>query len=82
MEQGVLVVLVLVFLDMLSVGLVIPLIPFLAEQLEMGPVTFGLLGTSYQVAQLGGSLLMGSLSDSVSKKTVGFVSILYLSFSS
>ena len=64
------VLLVLVFVDMLAVGLVIPLIPFLAEQLEMGPELYGLLGTCYQAAQLIGSLFMGVLSDAVGKKGV------------
>ena len=70
MEQTLLVLNTLVFLDMLSVGLVIPLLPFLAEQLEMGPELYGLLGTFYQAAQLVGSLFMGALSDSLGNKGV------------
>ena len=71
MAERVLTVLnLLVFLDMLSVGLVIPLLPFLAEQLEIGPELYGLLGTFYQAAQVLGSLLMGTLSDSLGKRGV------------
>lgn len=55
---------------MISVGLVIPLLPFIAEKLEIGPELFGLLGTCYQAAQLMGSLFMGVLSDSIGKRGV------------
>lgn len=70
-EASVSVLLGLVFLDMLSVGLVIPLLPFIAEKLNIGPELYGLLGTCYQAAQLIGSLFMGALSDSIGKKGVG-----------
>ena len=68
--KQVVVIQVLVFLDMLAVGLVIPLIPAFAEELGMGPEMYGLLGTTYQAAQLIGSLFMGVLADSMGRKGV------------
>lgn len=48
---------VLVFVDMLAVGLVIPLLPYYASNLGADAVTYGYLGSIYGISQLIGSPL-------------------------
>lgn len=50
----------LVFIDMLAVGLVIPLLPYYASHLGADAETYGYLGSVYGVAQLVGSPLSTS----------------------
>jgi len=43
---------IIVFLDLFGVGLVIPLLPVLVEDIGMPPAFFGMLGSLYGIAQL------------------------------
>lgn len=67
---------VLVFVDMLAVGLVIPLLPYYASNLGADAVTYGYLGSIYGISQLIGSPLMGSLSDRYGRVNTLIVSFL------
>lgn len=53
---------VLVFVDMLSVGLVIPLLPYYASHLGADAETYGYLGSIYGISQLIGSPLSATSS--------------------
>ena len=59
---GLWVLLGVVFIDILSVGLVIPLIPFYAVELGADAQMIGALGSFYGVLQLFGSVLSTILS--------------------
>jgi hypothetical protein len=48
---------VLVFVDMLAVGLVVPLLPYYAQNLGADAATYGYLGSLYGISQLIGSPL-------------------------
>ena len=50
-----------VFLDLVSVGLVIPLLPYYAEALGASPSEYGALLSFYGILQLFGSPLMGKV---------------------
>ena len=54
---------VVVFLDMLGVGVLIPMLPALAKSLGAGPATIGLLGSLYGALNLVGGPCMGHVSD-------------------
>lgn len=71
-----LVILVNVFLDLLSFGVVIPLLPFYAESLGATPFLVGLLLTAYSTAQLIFSPIWGRLSDRVGRRPVILGSLL------
>lgn len=76
-----------VFMDMLSVGLVIPLMPFWAQRFGAGPALIGLLLAAYPLGQVFGAPAVGRLSDRFGRKpmlllSVGgtFASLLLLGF--
>jgi len=67
---GLAIILVNVFLDLLSFGVVIPLLPFYAEHLGATPLLIGLMHTSFSTAQFIFSPLWGRLSDRVGRRPV------------
>jgi len=72
---GLLVLYVSVLLDILSVGIVIPFLPYyVIEKFGGDASAVGLLGTVYGVAQLFGGPLMGWMSDRYGRKLVLMIS--------
>lgn len=53
----------IVFVDLLGFGIVLPLLPYIAEQYEASPFTIGLLGGTYSLFQLISGPILGRLSD-------------------
>ncbi len=69
-RAGLYVVLVNVFLDLLSFGIVIPLLPFYAQELGASPLVIGALLTVFATAQLIFAPIWGRLSDAVGRRPV------------
>ncbi len=74
-------ILVTLFLDILGIGLIIPILPQLIEQLEGGDVsaashTYGLLGAMYALMQFLFAPILGSLSDRFGRRPVILGSLL------
>lgn len=65
-----------VFIDLLGFGLILPLLPFYAETYGATPLLVGLLTASYAIAQLIGAPILGRLSDRYGRRPVLLVSIL------
>lgn len=53
----------IVFVDLLGFGIVLPLLPYIAEQFKASPLTIGLLGGTYSLFQLISGPILGKLSD-------------------
>lgn len=53
----------IVFVDLLGFGIVLPLLPYIAEQYEASPFTIGILGGTYSLFQLISGPILGRLSD-------------------
>lgn len=53
----------IVFVDLLGFGIVLPLLPYIAEQFKASPFTIGLLGGTYSLFQLISGPILGRLSD-------------------
>ena len=64
-----------VLLDIMGVGLVIPLLPSYARDLGAGTLFTGLLGTAYGLSQLVGASVLGRLSDVRGRRFVLFISL-------
>jgi multidrug resistance protein len=65
-----------VFLDMLGIGILIPVIPFLVRRFTPSALAVGLLALSYSLAQFVAAPLLGRLSDRVGRRPVLVASVL------
>jgi len=58
----------IVFVDLLGFGIILPLLPYIAEQYHASPFTIGLLGATYSLFQLLSGPILGRLSDRYGRK--------------
>jgi MFS transporter, DHA1 family, tetracycline resistance protein len=70
-----LTIFVIVFVDLLGFSLILPLLPYYAEEYGATPVIVGLLVASYAAAQLIGAPLLGRLSDRYGRRPILLVSV-------
>ena len=66
---------IIVFIDLLGFGLILPLLPFYADQYDATTTVIGLLIASNAAAQLIGAPLLGRLSDRYGRRPLLFFSI-------
>jgi DHA1 family tetracycline resistance protein-like MFS transporter len=66
---------IIVFIDLVGFGLILPLLPFYAENYGATPFVVGLLTASYAAAQLIGAPILGRLSDRFGRRPILLVSI-------
>jgi len=64
-----------VFIDLLGFGLILPLLPFYAENYAASALLIGLLTASYSAAQLIAAPILGRLSDQYGRRPVLLASI-------
>jgi DHA1 family tetracycline resistance protein-like MFS transporter len=74
-NRRLLTVFVIVFVDLLGFGLILPLLPFYADQYGASPTIVGLLTASYAAAQLVGAPILGRLSDRHGRRPILLISI-------
>lgn len=65
-----------VFIDLLGFGLILPLLPYYAESFGASDTVIGLLVASYAAAQLVGAPLLGRLSDRFGRKPILVLSLM------
>lgn len=75
-NRHLLIIFVVVLVNMLAFGIVIPLLPYLANKTGASEFQIGLLVASYPLAQLVGAPLLGRLSDRYGRKPILLLSIL------
>ena len=68
-------VFLVVFVDLLGFGLILPLLPYYADTYGATPLIVGLLTASYAAAQLLGAPILGRLSDRYGRRPILLVSI-------
>jgi DHA1 family tetracycline resistance protein-like MFS transporter len=74
-KSRLLTVFLIVFVDLLGFGLILPLLPYYADAFGASPTVVGLLTASYAAAQMIGAPLLGRLSDRHGRRPVLLVSI-------
>lgn len=74
-KRKLLTIFLVVFIDLLGFGLILPLLPFYAQEYGAGSVVIGLLVASYAAAQFLGAPILGRLSDRHGRRPVLLVSI-------
>jgi len=81
MENGspIFVIALTVFIDITGYGIIIPLLPFYANEFQAGPAALGILIASFATMQFFFSPLLGKASDKVGRKPILLLSLL-LSF--
>lgn len=70
-----LTIFVIVFIDLLGFGLILPLLPYYAEEYGATPTLVGLLVASYAAAQLLGAPILGRLSDRYGRRPILLLSV-------
>jgi predicted MFS family arabinose efflux permease len=65
-----------VLIDMIGFGMIIPLLPFFARQLNSGPTGIGVLISSFSIMQFVFSPILGRLSDRTGRRPLLIMSIL------
>lgn len=66
---------VVVFIDLLGFGLILPLLPYYAETFDASSTMVGLFMATYSAAQLIGAPVLGRLSDRFGRRPIMLVSI-------
>jgi DHA1 family tetracycline resistance protein-like MFS transporter len=74
-KRRLITVFVIVFVDLLGFGLILPLLPFYADAYGATPFVVGLLAASYAAAQLVGAPVLGRLSDRYGRRPMLLLSI-------
>ena len=74
-KKRLLTVFIIVFVDLLGFGLILPLLPFYADNYGASPFVVGLLAGSYAAAQLIGAPVLGRLSDRHGRRPILLISI-------
>jgi DHA1 family tetracycline resistance protein-like MFS transporter len=64
-----------VFVDLLGFGLILPLLPYYAETFGATPIVIGFIVASYAAASLVGAPLMGRLSDRYGRRPILLLSV-------
>lgn len=63
-----------VFIDLLGFGIILPLLPYIAQKYEATPVVIGLLSGSYSLFQFVAGPILGRLSDRYGRKKLLIIS--------
>ncbi len=69
------IIFVIVFIDLLGFSLILPLLPYYAEQFGASPTAVGLLVASYALMQLIGTPVLGRLSDQHGRRPILLLSV-------
>lgn len=69
------IVFLIVFIDLVGFGIVIPILPLYAEEYGPSPLVFGLLMASFSIMQFIFAPILGRLSDRVGRRPVLLVSL-------
>ena len=74
-RRSLLTIFIIVFIDLLGFGLILPLLPFYAEQYGASATLTGFLVASYAAAQFLGAPILGRLSDRFGRRPILVISL-------
>lgn len=73
-NKSLLTIFLIVFIDLLGFGIILPLLPYIAEKYSANPFQIGLLTATYSFFQLIASPILGRLSDRYGRKKLLIIS--------
>lgn len=73
-NKSLLTIFLIVFIDLLGFGIILPLLPYIAEKYQATPLLIGLLTAVYSFFQLIASPILGRLSDRYGRKKILIIS--------
>ena len=73
-NKNLLTIFLIVLIDLLGFGIILPLLPYIAEKYQANPFQIGLLMASYSFFQLIASPILGRLSDRYGRKKILMIS--------
>src|SRR4051794_14865803 len=76
LTRPLLIIFFTIFIDLVGFGIVIPLLPFYADELKATPFDIGILVSSYSLMQFIFSPIWGNLSDRYGRRPILFFTIL------
>ncbi|MCK5167491.1 MAG: MFS transporter, partial [Rhodospirillaceae bacterium] len=76
-----LIIFMIVFIDLVGFGIVIPLLPFYGEHFQADPFTVSMLMATYSLGQFIAAPLWGRLSDSMGRRPILLISLVGSVFS-
>ncbi len=71
-----LILVITIFIDATGFGIIVPLLPFIADSLQAGSIALGILIASFSLMQFIFSPLLGKVSDRVGRKPILILSVL------
>ena len=74
-DRRIWIIFLIVFVDLLGFGIILPLLPYYVESLGAGPLTIGFLAATYSFFQLISSPILGELSDKFGRRPILLFSI-------
>ena len=69
------IIFLIIFINMLGFGIILPLLPYYVESFGAGPMTIGLLAAVYSLFQLLSAPILGELSDKFGRRPILLFSI-------
>src|SRR3972149_2902489 len=71
------VIFLMVLIDLVGFGLIIPILPYYAQRLGVGGLGFGALIGTYSLMQFVATIVLGRLSDRLGRRPILLVTILF-----
>lgn len=73
-NKSLMTIFLIVFIDLLGFGIILPLLPYIAEKFQATPFQIGILAATYSIFQLIAAPILGRLSDRYGRKKVLIIS--------
>lgn len=73
-NKSLITIFLIVFIDLLGFGIILPLLPYIAEKYQATPLQIGILSATYSFFQLISSPILGRLSDRYGRKKILIIS--------
>ena len=74
-DRRIWIIFLIVFINLLGFGIVLPLLPYYAESLGASPIMIGIITAAYSLFQLLSAPILGELSDKLGRRPILLISI-------